>query len=271
MLLEVEAEPLQESEGRVAALAGLAALHPRRRALALACVSSGGAAGQAFLVDLGTGAAPSPQPLVLGGASEGVNATFACFSKEGDQTLVGTSKGAVHILDTATKAELKCVQLGGSSIKSLYLAKDGKSFLANSASSCCVRELTCVASHFQSPSSMSYRSPSGTAGGTGESKSTLGSSSSAAKKLSRSSPEKPSSAETARLSGVAGLAHAIASAFRKKEDTASRAGGTRRAQKLVKRLFGARFLGAGRARLISAASVISLSHIGRQHGPTPHE
>jgi COMPASS component SWD1 len=62
-----------------------------------------------------------------------VNATFACFSKEGDQTLVGTSKGAVHILDTATKAELKCVQLGGSSIKSLYLAKDGKSFLANSA------------------------------------------------------------------------------------------------------------------------------------------
>ena len=110
-----------------------AALHPRRRALALACVSSGAAAGQAFLVDLGTGAAPSPQPLVLGGASEGVNATFACFSKEGDQTLVGTSKGAVHILDTATKAELKCVQLGGSSIKSLYLAKDGKSFLANSA------------------------------------------------------------------------------------------------------------------------------------------
>ena len=110
-----------------------AALHPRRRALALACVSSGAAAGQAFLVDLGTGAAPTPQPLVLGGASEGVNATFACFSKEGDQTLVGTSKGAVHILDTATKAELKCVQLGGSSIKSLYLAKDGKSFLANSA------------------------------------------------------------------------------------------------------------------------------------------
>jgi len=81
------------------------------------------------------------------------------------------------------------------------------SLCAKCTSSCCVRDPTCVASHFQSSSSISNRSASATVeagGGAGESK--LGSWSSDEKKDSRSSPVNSSSACNASPNGEIGTA-----------------------------------------------------------------
>jgi COMPASS component SWD1 len=112
---------------------GHAALHPRSRSLCVACVGTG-AACQAFLINLQQGA-EQRIPLVppslagaqdaaaaAGGEGEGgegapskkaASVSYACFSSDGATILVGTSRGAVHFLSTATREELFHVQLPG--------------------------------------------------------------------------------------------------------------------------------------------------------------
>ncbi len=141
-----------------------AALHPRRRAVCLACVGTG-AAGQAFLVSLLPGAeqrvallpqadAVAPVPAVQeaaagsgsgepsSGASGATEApkgrrdavSAACFDREGTLALVGTSRGAIHLVRVDTQELVASVQLpGGAAIKSLVLSRNGKSFVANSS------------------------------------------------------------------------------------------------------------------------------------------
>ena len=65
--------------------------------------------------------------------SEPQSVTYACFASEG-VALVGTSQGSVHVVNTQTRAELHVVRVpGGAAIKSLFVSRDGKSFLCNSA------------------------------------------------------------------------------------------------------------------------------------------
>ena len=137
---------------------GHAALHPRQRALSLACVGTA-AAAQAFIVGLKT---PDDPRLPLMAAPEGAAAaadgggggassagapapdaevkrregtvSFACFACDGAMVMLGTTRGTCHLLDTSTRTELHSLRLpGGAAIKSLSLSRDGKSFLANSA------------------------------------------------------------------------------------------------------------------------------------------
>jgi COMPASS component SWD1 len=134
-----------------------AALHPRRRAVCLACVGTG-AASQAFLVSLLPGAeqrvallpqtdvaeAPAGQEAAAasGETSAGAEApkarrdavAAACFDREGSHALVGTSRGAVHLIRVDSREVVASVQLpGGAAIKSLVLSRNGKSFVANSS------------------------------------------------------------------------------------------------------------------------------------------
>ena len=137
-----------------------AALHPRRRAVCLACVGTG-AASQAFLVSLLPGAeqraallpqtdvaeAPAGQEAAASGetsacAGAGAEApkarrdavAAACFDHEGSHALVGTSRGAVHLIRVDAREVVASVQLpGGAAIKSLVLSRNGKSFVANSS------------------------------------------------------------------------------------------------------------------------------------------
>ena len=134
-----------------------AALHPRKRSLCVACVGTGPAC-QAFLISLHPaaeqripllpGSIAEAQAAEGGGGGEGgggeggesssskkaASVSYACFSADGASVMVGTSRGAVHFLSTASREELFSVQLpGASSIKSLNISRDGKCFLANSA------------------------------------------------------------------------------------------------------------------------------------------
>ena len=101
---------------------GHAALHPCSRSLCLTCITSGERGGQAFLINLESPAEPPVPLLALGGDSTAElagnneptsNVTFACFASEGSLTMVGTSRGTVHVVKTQTQEVVTMLRMPG--------------------------------------------------------------------------------------------------------------------------------------------------------------
>jgi len=120
---------------------GLAALHPRKRDLCVACTQSqGGAAGAVVLQHL-----QKPEQRVsllppdVQAAEDAASAAgkrgdmVACFDLLGERVLVGTARGGVHVVSLGGQVLASLQVAGGAAIKSIELGRNGTRFVINSS------------------------------------------------------------------------------------------------------------------------------------------